>query len=161
MTQSNARCAAGPQSRGNATSALMLSELQEAHNDVLSLMALLDAVTREPVAERDRYANARWRLSQASLRRRTLVAKIFQHLIPRVGSKDVVTLQSLQSANLEMRHHSAEHVGKWTVHTIEADWLGYCDASRAIRAKMNDCISAEKRILYPLLTNDAFGANTR
>ena len=157
MTYSTARAADGGQTRGNATSALMLSELQEAHEDLQSAMAAMDGVTREPAANRNEYSSARWRLSQASLKRRTLWARIFEHLRPRAAPRDAEGLKSLHAANLETLRHSAAHVGKWTIETIEADWPGYCEASRAIRWNMKAGMGAEKRVLYPLLTDDALG----
>lgn len=123
-------------------------------------MAVMDSVTRELVADR-LYASARWRLSQASLKRRTLWVRIFEHLVPRAGPRDAADLQSLQTANVEMLRYSAAHVGKWTIDTIEADWPGYCEASRAIRWKMKAGMGAEKRVLHPLLTDDAFGVGRR
>ena len=157
MNQSYPLPATGSQPRENAASALMLSDLQKAHDELVAAMAVMDIVTRADVAERSQYSSARWRLSQASLRRRTLWAAIFQHLRPRVGCRDAADLDWLQTTHLEMLHNSAAHVGKWTVDRIEADWRGYCEASRAIRWKMKAAMGAEKRILYPLLTGDALG----
>lgn len=159
---SNASSATATAQRpGNETSALLLAELERAHDELLSAIATMDAVTHKPTAARDQYINARWRISRASLNRRTLWGKIFQHLSPRVNPSDAAALRSLQSANHDTLHRSAAHVGKWTVALIEADWPGYCEASDAIRAKLKDRLDADKRILCPILRAHALGLRRR
>ena len=157
MTFSIAIPTAGARPCGDATAALMLSELQKAHEDLNAAMAVMDTATRGEAPDRNLYSSARWRLSQASLKRRTLWRKNFEHMVAKACSKDAAALQLLQSADAELLHKSAAHVGKWTVNRIEADWHGYREASRAIRREMELCISTEKRVLYPLLKQDAIG----
>lgn len=158
MASLNADRVTREEGRGDMTSSLMLSELQKVHDNLRSAMAEMDAVTREPVAERGRLSVARWRLSQASLKRRTLWRRVFQHMLPRVGANETAVLQALQSANLESLRNSSAHVGNWTIGTIEADWSGYCNASRAIRLEMSACMDAEERLIFGLLAEDARSA---
>ena len=117
----------------------------------------MNGATSVAVPDRNCYTNARWRLSRASLRRRTLWGKVFQHLLPRAGPTDAEALESLDMANRDMLHKSAAHVGRWTMATIELDWREYCTASRAIRREMEAGISTERRIAYPLLAQAAQG----
>ena len=140
---------------GNAASALLLDDLRTAHQNLVAAMAVLDNLTRGLESDRAQFANARWRISQASLARRTVWARIFRHLLPRVSTLGAADLASLQSADEEMRLHSSCHVATWTTARIEADWEGYCEASRAIRSRMAACMGAEEAMLYPILERDA------
>lgn len=140
---------------GNATSAHLLLELRNAHQNLLAAMAAMDNLTREPQTDRARYAKARWRISQASLARRTLWGTIFRHLMPRVSSEEVVHLEHLRTADQQMLRHSANHIAIWILARIEADWKGYCEASIAIRWRMKCCLDAEQRILYPMLESSS------
>lgn len=157
VTAAHARASTDIPVSGNAASAWLLSELRVAHDNLLSAMDAMNSATSVAVPDRDCYTNARWRLSQASLRRRTLWGKIFQHLLAGAAPSAVEALKLLDMANRDMLHLSAAHVGKWTTASIELDWRGYCGASRAVRWKMKACITTEKRILYPLLEEDAHG----
>lgn len=140
---------------GDPTSARLLDKLGNAHEALLCAMEVLDGITREREFNSARFTSARWRISQASLARRTLWGTIFRHLMPRVSGEDAADLQALSQADGEMLRHSANHIANWSPALIEADWGGYCRASRAIRRRMNACIDDERRILYPILKRDA------
>lgn len=118
-------------------------------------MAVVENLTDKGQADRSSYTNARWKISQCSLARRTLWMKIFRHLLPRVSAKATADLALLQIADQELQRDSSSHVATWHLARIETDWEGYRDASRTIRSRMAACIEAEKRILYPLLEHDA------
>ena len=129
----------------------LLVELREAHEVLIAAMNEMDRLTRQSEADPSCFANARWRISQASLARRTLWGVIFRHLLPRANPDEVVGLERLATADPEMLRHSANHISMWVLSKIEADWKGYCEASMAIRWRMKACLGAERRILYPLL----------
>ena len=139
----------------NSASALLLNDLRAAHQTLLAAMAVVENLTAQGQAERRSYTNARWRISQCSLARRTLWMQIFRHLLPRVNTKAASDLAMLQSADEELQRDSSSHVATWHLARIETDWESYCEASRAVRSRMSVCIEAEKRILYPILEHDA------
>ena len=138
-----------------AASNSLLGELREAHEVLIAAMNVMDRLTRQSEADPSCFANARWRISQASLARRTLWSVIFRHLLPQANPKEVVELERLATADREMLRHSANHIFMWLPSKIEVDWKGYCEASLAIRWRMKACLGAERRILYPLLERDA------
>ena len=135
----------------------LLAEYEKNHADLLGAMAVMDSVTRAVLADRDLVSNARWRLSHASLRRRMLWGRVYRHLSPRVGPSDAAALNRIQAIDFALQQQSAAHVGKWTADAVEANWDGYCEASRAIRWKMDAYIAAERRVVHPLLAADALG----
>lgn len=135
----------------------LLSALKKAHTDLSVAMAAVDILTRNPLPSRAEFTNMRWQVSKASLSRRLLWGRILRYLLPKVGTSDSSKLALLQSADMELLHLSARHVDKWTAVTVEADWLGYCKASAAIRARIMTSINAEQRLLYPILEHDGRG----
>lgn len=143
------------QQAGNATSARLLDELRYAHQTLLAAMEEIDRLTREPQFDSARLTGARWRISQASLARRILWGTIFRHLLPRVSPEEAADLKILNESDGEMLRHSANHVAIWALPRIEADWEGYCEASRAIRRRMKACMDTEHRLLYPMMERDA------
>lgn len=133
----------------------MLIELQKNHCDLLSGMAVMDAVTGELLVESYRHANARWRLSQAGLKASILLGSIFSFLLTRVASGEAAALRSVQSTHLELLRTSTDHVRKWPIDKIQGDWAGYCAGYRTFRWNLTIGITAEKRLLYPMLTKEA------
>lgn len=129
----------------------LLSQLEEAHEHLSAALAAMEVATRAPSSEKSDYADARWRLSQASRQRRGLVGRICQQLAPQVAPADAAVLKEHHASDLRMLHASAAHVGKWSMESIEADWAGYCEASRVIRRTMQERLRAEKQLLYPNL----------
>ena len=157
MTHLNANRVASPAGHVVDNSSLMITELEKVRDEALSAMGAMDAVTSDSVADRYRVSNTRWRLSQAGLRGCTASGIIFQYLFPRVGPNEAEALQSLQRDHLEILRHSTVHIGMWTLDRIEADWPGYREAYRVIRGKMTTYIDTEKRILFPMLKEEALG----
>jgi hypothetical protein len=95
--------------------------------------------------------DARWQISRASLARRTLWGRILTHLSTRASPEAAVDLRKLQENDINLLRASSQHVARWTIENVMADWSGYAPASRDIRWKMSAAISLEKRLLYPML----------
>jgi hypothetical protein len=141
--------------------AFKLTELQNTHSDLMSGMAVMDAVIGQPVADSYRHSNARWRLSQAGLKASILLGSIFSYLLPRVASGDAAVLRSIQATHVDFLRTATEHVRNWPIDKIEEDWAGYCGAYRAFQWNLTTCIAAEKRQLYPMLTKEALSRTRR
>jgi hypothetical protein len=130
----------------------LLSGLRAAHCEVLKCITELEGVTGEPAPDVSRYTAARFRISRASLQRRSLWQRARRHLQSKITAADAEQMRFLASNDSDLGRFTADHVGRWTVAAIQRDWTGYGDASRHMRQRMSECIKAEKQILYPLLT---------
>lgn len=129
----------------------LLVQLYGAHDHLLRAMDSLGTVAAGPQPEVAEITTLRWRLSQASLRKRTLCASIHDFLGTRLDGLDLIRLREVQASDQEMLRRSASHVGKWSTHTIGQDWPGYSRDSCQIRMHMGAQIRLEKQTLYPLL----------
>jgi hypothetical protein len=129
----------------------LLVELSGAHDQLLREMENVGVVTNGPAPDSAQFAAARWRLSQASLRRRSLSGRIMEYLSVRVEREDLPHLATFRAADQLMMRRSAQHVHQWTMHSISQDWKGYCAASRDIRALMKAHVELEKQSIYPIL----------
>lgn len=114
-------------------------------------MEVMNEITTSGDPDRLVYSNARWRISQASFQRRKLWVDCYRHLRPLVSGSDLTKLESLRLADMELQRSSAAHVERWRPECLQREWAAYCQASSAIRARMNTAIELEKRLLYPLL----------
>ncbi len=153
MAHLNASSGASDPAHEPGTCAIMLSQLQKSRDDLLIALAMMDTITSEPVADCYRVSNARWLLSQAGLKGCTAWGNIFHYLLPKVGPRGALALQSLNLAHLDVLANSSSHIGKWTLGAVEADWPGYCKAYRVVRRKMMTCIEAEMRSVHPILND--------
>lgn len=136
----------------NDISAMLLADLEEAHQRLLEAMAALDELTGGPLPMRAELIDARWNISRASLARRTLWTRIHAHLSDHMSDQLAAELTCLQQTDRTLLRWSGEHVSKWTIDTALRDWPAYCEASRQIRWKMAAAIGGEKRFLYPALS---------
>jgi hypothetical protein len=132
----------------------LLQDLRAAHEQLLEAMAQMDAAASGSEG-RNNYAQARFHLSRASLARRMLWHRILRTIAPVVSAEDAAVLAELQTDDVALLHCSSQHVGRWTTERVEACWLEYCQASRAIRSKTAIAIGNEQRQLYPLLQRGA------
>lgn len=129
----------------------LLVQLSGAHDQLIAEMETLDRITLGTEPELAELTAGRWRLSQTSLRRRSLASSAFDFLAGWLEEVELGRLKEVQSSDREMMRRSARHVGNWTIRTISEDWQGYCRASRDIRMHMKSHILLEKQSLYPLL----------
>jgi hypothetical protein len=134
-----------------APAASLLAQLSGAHDQQMVEMENLERITHVPQPESGELTAGRWRISQASLKRRSLAARIQDFLSNRLDGADLQSVKKVQLADQDMMRRSARHVGAWTMQAISKDWQGYCDASHEIRAHMKAQILLERQLLFPLL----------
>lgn len=151
LAQYNVAAASRPPRCTPERAAELLSALDDAHCELLASMTEMGLATSRTEPDPSRYVNLRWKLSRASRARRALVQSIHVELAGCVTPAEAAGLEELQAMDAAMLRATAQHVRTWTVEAINADWRGYCRASKLIRSKMREGIEAEKAILYPLL----------
>ena len=142
---------AGPADAQDVDFASVAQELETRHAAVIQALGVMKSVTDGEVPDRHIFASARWKLSNASLARRSLCRHIYDCLSSRLDEREAATVARLRNADQEMMARSMRHVGKWCAEAIEANWAEYCAASRDLRAAMHQSLSEEKRTLNPLL----------
>ena len=76
-------------------------------------------------------------------------------LYPRLfGSSDAAVARTAREFSVEMGGLADAYVDyaeKWNAHSIDEDWSGYCEETRAILDALTTRITRESRELYPLL----------
>lgn len=122
-----------------------------AHEGLIREVENMERITLGPIPSSRELTAARWRISQASLKRRTLSTGILDFLADRVDCGDVEALNILRSDNQRAMSRSAAHVYHWTIQAISQDWERYCQASRDIRMQIKTNLLLEKQSLYPIL----------
>lgn len=134
----------------------LLGELREAHSSVRDCLREMDVLTSRGELNLVELTSARFRISKASLARRSLftTACVALGKLGSEGGKAVV--ESLRRLDGQMRVKSMSHVGHWTANSIASDWLGYCAASRELRADMEKQLTTEEALLFPLLAVQGF-----
>lgn len=136
---------------GQSAAWSLLTQLEQAHAQLTQEMKTIDSITRGNQPDDGSFAGARWQISQASLRKRTLVARIVDFLAARLDPDASLPVKGVRVADQQMLRMSAVHVRTWTLHAIQQDWDGYCVASREIRAHMGEQVRLEKQVLSPPL----------
>lgn len=136
---------------GAPTSAVLLRALQSAHRHCEDCLNEIERATAKPERDAAAFTAARFRISHASLAKRTIIAKACEHLLELVEGQDADNVQAVQQLQLDCTRVSSEHVRRWPPATIATDWRGYCDASRDVRTMMRHANRVEQRTLYPLL----------
>lgn len=134
-----------------SASAMLLVQLRGAHDQLLREIENIDRIALGPLPATSDLGAARWRISQASFKRRTLTSRILDFLADRANSFESVELGKLRSENQVAMSRSARHVYLWTLQDICEDWQGYRKASRDIRMQKKANILLEKQLLYPIL----------
>lgn len=133
----------------------VLATLKCAHEAVLTEAARMQAVQDLPNPTPDQWAQARWRLSRASRVRRTAVEQAYPVALAEATSFERSRIAELQAQDSVLLAASRDHVAQWPPERIQADWPGYCAASRQIRASMTDRVRREQLVLLPILSRAA------
>lgn len=133
------------------TAAGMLEQLTQSHSAVHACLAEMEELTSQTVPDRLKYTTARFRISRASMQRRTCFNQICGQISENATSSEGAVVARLQELDRALLRASAEHVSKWTADSIQDNWLAYCEASKQIRQKMVLELEAEQEFLFPLL----------
>jgi hypothetical protein len=129
----------------------LLIQFDSAQKLLIESIAELARVTGRSEADRVEYTKARLGISQASFARYAAFNSVCEFLRPRVGPHQWTIVAALKAADTGLRLHSAAHVAEWTDEQIEADWPGFCLASKGMRMRIGEMIQRERAVLCPLL----------
>ena len=113
----------------------LLSEVEKVYGNVIDCLDEMRQVTNGPVPERLRYTRARYRISNASLKRRQLFDSICTRLGPVLPSGDGARLRALRDKDREYLRHSAGYVTRWTPTAVFEDWESYSREAKVLPLK--------------------------
>lgn len=133
----------------------MLGEIRHAHRNLIAQIEAMDAMTAGDLADPVLFASGRWRLSQASLGRRLLAARVCDYFLPRLGPDKRASLVQLIAADQALLKDSSAHLCRWTTEHVRGDWTGFRTASCVMWRKTYAHIASEQRVLYPMLEQAA------
>jgi len=129
----------------------LLSEVERVYQYLTDCLTEIREVTSGPVPDPFRYTRARYRISNASLRRRQLFDRLCTHLKPRLSTADAARLGTLQQQDREYLRHSARYVTKWTPKEVFASWPSYAADAKDIQRHLEEVVDEQLRVLTPLL----------
>jgi len=133
----------------------LLSELRNAHKKLIGQLMAMDALTSAKAVDPTLCATGRWRLSQASLGRRLLAARICDYFLPRLEPDRRARVKAVADADRALLRVSSTHLGHWPATAVHADWTGFCSASREMQRRTHAHIVLEQQVLYPMLEDAA------
>jgi hypothetical protein len=136
---------------GLPTSPALLADLRAAHRQIEATLDEIDSIGGHGAPNAAQFINARLRVGQAILASRQIAMNVCSHLISLATKNDAEQIRELQRRDGEQSKLVSNHVRRWTPNAIRDDWQGYCDASRKMREGVREIVSAEKKLLYPLL----------
>jgi hypothetical protein len=129
----------------------LLARLEAAHDELLSCIGLMEHITNAPLPDVEQLTGARFKISRASRAHRAIWHEIWAHLQTNVEPRVGETLRELTGLDCKLSAQSSEHVSRWPLQTVLADWQSYQLASLTIRRELTDNIERERCLLYPLL----------
>jgi hypothetical protein len=131
----------------------MLSELRSLHREIQSLLDEMDDLTSQSEPPLARLPVVRLALTRASRRRHKLLDGIYDQLIGSGSPRDRVALHTLRAEGRTALIASMEHIGRWSLPAVAANWNDYRSASATVRSAMRSRIKQEVAIVYPALVH--------
>lgn len=128
-----------------------LGELQSIHENLVAWMWALDELTILPSPQLGRLEAVRWFLGKARRDRRLVLERLYTILVPALEPSDAAAVEQVRALTFETLAAGSQHVAKWSIEEIEANWPRYRDETRKLRDLWLRAIEVEKRVLYPLL----------
>lgn len=127
--------------------------LESAHRQVEDCIAAFEAIMGGEFSDLARYNATRLRLRQANMAR-TEAALTACRLVAATSSDESV-LQELSRREYGYTRMVSEHVQRWTVSAVQADWDGYRRETRAIFEQARALIELERGLLCTALAGRA------
>jgi hypothetical protein len=129
----------------------LLIQFDSAQKQLIKSIADLARVTSSPSPVPAKFARARLSVKQAVLARSNAFNNVCEFLRTRVGADQWISIAALKAADTGLRLYSAAHLAEWTDERTEADWAGYCLASKGMRMRTGETIQRARAVLCPLL----------
>lgn len=129
----------------------MLNELKAIHAELREAISALEAVVGRSAPDDAALSTARLKLSRMSSRRRSMIECSILPSLHNVDADNAARIADLRLETARLLVQSSEHIGRWTMREITADWAGYQRASAEMRRNMIRRIQREAAVLYPLL----------
>jgi hypothetical protein len=129
----------------------LLIQFDSAQKLLIESIAELARVTSRSAPDPAEFTKVRLSIKQADLARSNAFNSVCEFLRPRVGPDQWTTIAALKAADTGLRLHSAAHLAEWTDERTEADWAGYCLASKGMRLRTGETIQRGRAVLGPLL----------
>jgi hypothetical protein len=133
----------------------VLSQLKALHDELRAAIAELDAQTAKSVPDQAGLPLARLKVVRTSGRRKALIDGTINPCLRDVSPADADRMQDLRRASCDLAVETSQHIARWTMPSIVADWDGYRGAAADIGRIMLRRIADESAILYPLLESRA------
>jgi hypothetical protein len=133
----------------------VLSQLQALHAELRLTIAELAAELAKPQPDADRLPAVRLKLTRLSGQRKSLIECSIAPALRNIAPDDAARVAELRQAIAPIALATSDHIARWTMRQIAADWAGYQRASAAMRRAMLRRIDQEAAILYPLLEAEA------
>jgi hypothetical protein len=134
-----------------ASPAALLAGLQGAHRQIEAAIIEAEAMMAEGQPDPALSSALRMRIGQANLARSRIAREICSHLISTISIREAEAVRGLQRQDAEQFQQTSELIRQWTPTAVQADWEGYCAASRQARDQIRAIVAAEKWLFYPLL----------
>lgn len=129
----------------------MLSELKALHEELRAAIAELEAQTTRSEPDQAGLPLARLKVVKVSGRRKALIDCTIAPSLRDISSEDARRMQDLRRAASDLAVETSQHIARWTMPSILADWEGYRVSAAEFRQLMLKRISEESAVLYPLL----------
>jgi len=132
----------------------LLQRLECCHAAIIAGSAEIEAHCDRETPDLVALALTRVKISRASTERSQLVRDVIvPKLLEQADSALRGELSEMLTAFSAKRAASSKHVATWSTWTIQHNWNGYREASRAIRTMMHEQIERERTILGSRLRN--------
>lgn len=131
--------------------ALLRSELDAAHQDLMSYIEQLEEVLAQPEPDRARLTTVRLQLAKLRLVHGPLITRVSMFAEAVARPDEANRLKELRSSNVRLLQLATAHIGKWPIEAVEADWLGYRQATRELLRRWTNKIQLDRQLLDTLL----------
>jgi len=133
----------------------VLLELKALHDELRAAIAELQAQTAKSVPDQAGLPLARLKVVRASGRRKAMIDCTITPSLHNVSGEDAGRMRDLRHASCDLAVETSQHIARWTMNSILADWEGYRGATANMARIMLRRIDDESAILYPLLERRA------
>lgn len=129
----------------------MLTQLKAIHAELRTAIAELEEQTAMSRPDQACLPLARLKLVRTSSRRKALIDCTISPNLHDVSLAEAGQMRALRRGDTDLAVETSQHIARWTMSSIVADWDGYRGAAADIGRNLRRRIADESALLYPLL----------
>lgn len=141
----------GLEDRTSVVGSALVAEYKRAHQEMLAVLQVMDAMAFDPPASLLKLSHTRLRITRAANDCRAALRKVLDVLSKLPSPTIARKIEVLEELHAKLREAARDHMAAWPHAAAQAEWRTYYESHTRVAQLWREVIERERQLLYPML----------